>query len=50
MEEERIKKSANKVKNQIEHWFFKYYGESKFSFDGTELFLPFELLDNETRK
>ena len=44
--ENLIKKSTEEIKNQIEFWFFKYYGKTKSDFTGNEIFTLFELLDS----
>lgn len=39
-----IEKSSEKVKDQMEIWFFEYFGKEKSEFNGTELFTLFDLI------
>ncbi|KZS39497.1 hypothetical protein AWE51_25790 [Aquimarina aggregata] len=41
---EIVEKSAKKVKDQIELWFFGFFGKEKSDFNGTELFTLFDLI------
>lgn len=44
MKEIIIKKSPERIKEQIENWFFKYHYKSRTEFDGSEEFTLFDLL------
>ena len=41
---EVIEKKAENIKDQIEFWFFSFFGKEKSDFNGTELFTLFDLI------